>query len=41
MIKDIIIAVNPQEEIVPIHTECKEAFGDLNIGEELKKRIRK
>ena len=41
MIKDMIIAVDPQEEIVPIHTECKEAFGDLNIGEELKKRIRK
>lgn len=41
MIKDMIISVKPQEEIVPIHTECKEAFGDLNIGEELKKRIRK
>ena len=41
MIQDMIIAVDPQEEIVPIHTECKEAFGDLNIGEELKKRIRK
>ena len=41
MIKDMIIAVDPQEEIVPIHTECKEAFGDLDIGEELKERIRK
>ena len=41
MIKDMIIVVDPQEEIVPIHTECKEAFSDLDIGEELKKRIRK
>lgn len=41
MIKDMIIAVNPQEEIVPIHTECKDAFYDLDIGDELKKRIRK
>lgn len=30
-----------EEEIIPIHTECKEAFMDLDIGEELKKRIRK
>lgn len=41
MIKNMIIAVDPQEEIVPIHTECKEAFYDLDIGEVLKKRIRK
>ena len=40
MIKDMIIAVDPQEEIIPIHTECKEAFGELDIGEELKKKIR-
>lgn len=40
MIKDMIIAVDPQEEIIPIHTECREAFSDLNIGDELKKRIR-
>ena len=40
MIKDMIIAVDPQEEIVPIHSECKEAFGELDIGEELKKKIR-
>lgn len=41
MIKDLIIAVDPQEEIIPIHTECKEAFGELDIGEDLKKRIRR
>jgi len=40
MIRDLIIAVDPQEEIIPIHTECKEAFADLDIGDELKKRIR-
>lgn len=40
-IKDMIKAVDPQEEIVPIHTECKEAFFDLDIGEGLKERIRK
>ena len=41
MIKDMIIAVDPQEEIVPIHTECKEAFEELDIGVALKNRIRK
>lgn len=41
MIRDMIVAVNPQEEIVPIHTECRDAFYDLDIGEELKNRIRK
>ena len=41
MIKNVIIAVNPQEEIVPIHTECKEAFMDLDIDDALKNRIRK
>jgi len=40
-IKDMIKAVDPQEEIVPIHTECKEAFYDLDIGDDLKNRIRK
>lgn len=40
MIRDMIIAVDPKEEIVPIHTECKEAFKDLDIGDELKSRIR-
>lgn len=41
MIEAFIGHVNPQEEIVPIHTECKEAFMNLNISEELKDRIRK
>lgn len=40
MIEDVIKAVNPQEEIVPMHTECPEEFWTLNIGEELKSRIR-
>ena len=40
MIKEMIIAVDPQEEIIPIHTECREAFMDLEIGKILKKRIR-
>ena len=39
MIKDMIIAVDPQEAIIPIHTESKDAFNDLDIGEELKKKI--
>lgn len=39
MIKDMIIAVDPQEAIIPIHTECKEAFMDLDIGELLKSKI--
>lgn len=40
MIEEMIKVVDPQEEIVPIHTECRDAFYELNIGEELKKRIR-
>lgn len=40
MITEMIKAVNPKEEIIPIHTECKEAFQNLNIGEELKAKIR-
>lgn len=39
MIKDMIIAVDPQEAIIPIHTECKEAFNDLDIGKKLKNKI--
>ena len=41
MIANLIKTVDPQEEIVPIHTECREAFMDLDIGDELKKRLRK
>jgi len=41
MIQKVIIAVDPQEEIIPIHTECKAAFEKLNISEELRNRIRK
>ena len=41
MIEDVIKAVDPQEEIVPMHTENAEGFEELNIGEELKGRIRK
>lgn len=39
MIKEMIIAVDPQEAIIPIHTECKKAFLDLDIKDELKNRI--
>lgn len=41
MIENLINHVNPQEEIVPIHTECRDAFMSLNICNELKDRIRK
>ena len=41
MIKDMIIAVDPREEIIPIHTECKEAFWNLDIGDYYKGLIRK
>lgn len=40
MIAELIKSVNPQEEIVPIHTECREAFMDLDISRELKDKIR-
>ena len=39
MIETFISQVNPQEEIIPIHTECREAFLDLNISEELKEKM--
>lgn len=39
MIEDVIKAVDPKEAIIPIHTECKDAFFDLNISDELRKRI--
>ena len=39
MIKNMIVAVDPQEAIIPIHTECKEAFMNLDISDELKRRI--
>ena len=41
MIEDVIKAMNPQEEIIPMHTECPEEFMKLEIGEELKSKIRK
>jgi ribonuclease J len=34
MIEDVIKAVNPQEEIIPIHTENPERFMELDIGSE-------
>lgn len=39
MIKDMIIAVNPKDEIIPIHTEYRDAFSDLDIGDDLKAKI--
>ena len=41
MLTDVINAVNPREEIVPIHTEFAEKFQELKISEELKQKIRK
>jgi len=40
MIEAVIKAVDPQEEIVPMHTENAGGFAKLNIGEELKARLR-
>lgn len=39
MLEDVIKAINPKEEIIPIHTECPEEFMKLDIGDELKKII--
>lgn len=38
-IEDVIIAINPQKAIIPIHTENKAGFSDINISEELKQRM--
>lgn len=38
-IEDVIKAVNPQRAIIPIHTERKYAFSDIDIPEVLKHRI--
>lgn len=38
-IEEVISAVNPNKAIIPIHTENKAAFTDLNISEDLKQRI--
>jgi len=40
MIAEVINAVDPQEEIIPMHTENAEGFKKLPIKEELKERIR-
>lgn len=39
-IEDVIKTINPQKAIIPIHTENRGGFADLNIPEELKQRIR-
>lgn len=39
-IAEVIKAVNPKEEIIPIHTEAAERFQELPISDELKKKIR-
>ena len=41
MLAQVINAVNPQDEIIPMHTERPEAFGELPIRAELRDRIRK
>ena len=40
MIEDMITAMDPKEEIVPMHTENPEGFLNLNISKELKRKIR-
>lgn len=41
MLEKVIKAMNPKEEMIPMHTEYPEGFMKLDIGEELKSRIRK
>ncbi|CRZ35086.1 ribonuclease J [Herbinix hemicellulosilytica] len=38
-IEDVITTVNPQKAIIPIHTENRDGFVDINISDELKQRI--
>ena len=40
MIADVINEIDPQEVIIPVHTECPDGFDKLEIKPELKKRIR-
>ena len=40
MLARVIEAVEPQEAIIPMHTENAEGFKQLNISEELKERVR-
>jgi ribonuclease J len=37
-IEDVIMAINPQKAIIPIHTENKAGFAYINISKELKQR---
>jgi len=39
MIEEVIKAVDPQEEIIPMHTENAGEFEKLDIGEELYGRL--
>ncbi len=39
MLADVINAVDPQDKIYPMHTECAEGFKELPIRPELKDRI--
>ena len=39
MLAEVINKVNPQEEIIPMHTEYPEEFMNLDISEELKGRL--
>lgn len=38
-IEDVIMTVNPQKAIIPIHTENKAGFANINLSKELKQRI--
>ena len=40
MITEVIKAVDPQEEIIPMHTENVEGFRELNLEEKYKNMVR-
>lgn len=40
MIEDVIKAVHPTDEIIPIHTEHQDMFKNLDIGDDLKEKIK-
>ena len=40
LIRDVISAVEPREQILPIHTENAKAFLELDLPAELKAKIR-
>lgn len=41
LIANVIDLVDPEEEIIPIHTEAVDEFYNLDIGQKLKDKIRR